>query len=420
MIKNKVSDTAFLLSLYRDIWWNASSDFELSMPIKSYVEKKNNEKILNKTMDDLIKNISTFPKEPKLRDSWKEKTITSLNNFIFNQPTLQLGLIDERFKKEILKSTKQFIINAKEFDGTISYKDIGQALRNVWIVNIFQNIVNEKVKFTKSIFGYSMLYPYTDNYIDDPLISFNDKHSFNNRFTKKLNGEHISPINSHEEKVYRLVEFIESDFNRVTFPNVYHTLLLIHQGQKNSLIQQEGISIPYEKDILNISIEKGGASVLADGYLIRGALTKEEEIFAYGYGFLLQLCDDLQDVTIDIENNHMTIMSQIASKYPLDAIASKLINLTINVVDNSKCFISSNSEELKKLIKNNCIYLILFAITSNRKYFSKEYIKTIEPFLPFTFKYIDNLKHSMQKRFKKLNSTYHDVLLEDIFMYLLD
>ena len=95
--------------------------------------------------------------------------------------------------------------------------------------------------------------------------------------------------------------------------------------------------MPYERDMLSISIEKGGASVLVDGYLVCGELTKEEEVFAYGYGFLLQLCDDLQDVKADLEKNHMTIISQLAGKYHLDKIINKLINIIIDIVDNATC-----------------------------------------------------------------------------------
>lgn len=395
MIENTVIDTNYLVSLYRQIWWSSSTNLNLQLPQKTNIEKKNNEKILNNTMDELIENFSHFPNELNNREPWKNNMISFMDNFIFNQPIFQLGVINENFKNELFKSTKDFISEARCFDSTISNEDIGQALRNVWIVNIFQNIVGEEIKFTNSIFGYSMLYPYTDNYLDDTRITLNDKRNFNLRFTQRLSGEMLLPINSHEENVFKLVEYIESNFNRINFPKVYDTLLLIHEGQKKSLTQQEGTSIPYEKDILEISIEKGGASVLADGYLIRGDLTTDEAIFAYGYGFLLQLCDDLQDVSDDLENNHMTVMSQLAGRYHLDSIATKLINLTINVVDNAQCFVTPNSEDLKDLIKNNCINLVLFAIATNRKYFSKEYIKTIEPFLPFTFRYIDNIQGNM-------------------------
>jgi hypothetical protein len=61
----------------------------------------------------------------------------------------------------------------------------------------------------------------------------------------------------------------------------------------------------YEKDILAMSIEKGGSSVLADAYLINGTLTEKEATFFFGYGVLLQICDDLQDGKKDLQEQHM-------------------------------------------------------------------------------------------------------------------
>jgi len=323
-------------------------------------------------------------------------------------------------KAQFFRSTNDFIKACKSFDKSLNYEDIGQAMRNVWIVNIFQKVVGEEIKFTDAIFGYSMLYPYTDNYLDDIGVTKEEKKEFNNRFTRRLKGNSIKAVNPHEDKVYNLVAYIESVFQRDKYPMLYDSLLLIHQGQIKSLTQQDEVTIPYERDILEISIEKGGASVLADGYLIRGTLTEEEEDFAYGYGFLLQLCDDLQDVKSDLENNHMTVMSQLATKYPLDVMTNKLINLTIDVVDNARCFKDKNSSELRKLIKDNCINMILFAIADNEDYFSKAYIEEISKILPFRMSYIKELKKNLNKKFKKLTSIYEEEELEKILLYLIE
>jgi len=292
-------------------------------------------------------------------------------------------------------------------------------MRNVWIVSILQKMKDIDISFNMAVFGYSMLYPYTDNYLDNIDISIEEKKEFNDRFYKRLCGEEIEGRNIHEKQVFKLVECIESIFSRNDYPKVFQGLLLIHEGQVKSLSQQEGISNPYERDMLDISIEKGGASVIVDGYLINGNLTKDEEIFTYGYGFLLQLCDDLQDVGIDYENKHMTIMSQLAEKYSLDNIVNKLINLTINVLDDATCFKGENIKELKKLIKDNCILMIIFAVVMNKNYFSKKYVKEISKYLPFTMQYIENMKGNLRKKFENIKKSYHGVALEEIIYYLI-
>lgn len=410
-----------MLSLYyRNLWWNLSFDFNIDMDIYSEREKKKKEKEFDTLIDKIIKYIESFPQDTRKRKVWRDKGYKYLEKIISTEGIFELGIIDKEMKDKFIKATKEFISASKKFDKNLSYEDIGQAMRNLWIINMLQQAFGEEIKFTNSIFGYSMLYPYTDNYLDSIEVNKDKKIEFNNRFTKRLGGEKIIANNYHEEQVYNLVKLIEDEFDREKSPEVYRSLNLIHNGQINSLRQQEYNSIPYEKDILGISIEKGGASVIVDGNLIRGEMTKSEEMFSWGYGFLLQLGDDLQDIKDDLKNNHTTIMSQLAGKYYLDAIVNKLINLTIKVVDDAECFVCKNANELKELIKNNCIYMILFAIVDNKEYFSQEYLECVKNYLPFTIEFCEKLKENINKKFKNLKKEYQGIDIEDIIMYFLE
>ncbi|ADL50909.1 hypothetical protein [Clostridium cellulovorans] len=409
-----------LIALYSDIWWNTPTTSQMPLPKKSSFDKKSNEKAFDSIIDQVMSMLSNFPKNLEERPFWKQNTIATFKRLIRTQPVLNLKYFDEYITDSFFKSTSSFVKESKTFDKDISFKDISQALRNMWIVNIFQNIFNSEIKFTSSSFGYSMLYPYTDNYLDDTNISTDVKKAFIKRLTKKIKGENVSTANSYEEKIFKLIDYIERNFSRKSYPKVYKGLLSINEGQRKSLIQQEQLSLPYERNILSVTIEKGGTSVLADGYLVRGDLNTEEETFAFGYGFILQLCDDLQDIKSDIENNNCTIFSQLAGNYPLDSLVNKLINLIITLLDNAECFAAPDVDGLKTLIKDNCLYLIIFAVTDNRKYFSKDYINFIEEFSPFTLIYMKNLKKKMNRKFKKLTSTLGDTSLDEIIMNLID
>lgn len=405
---------------YKVIWWQSSSDINLTMDKTTYWEKKKNEMEFEEVINNIIKYLNEFPREEEKRLDWKLKGKNYLNQSILTKSILGLGSIDKQLKALFLKSTREFIIESRRFDKDISYEYIGQALRNLWIVNIFQKAIGKDIEFTKGVFGYSMLYPYTDNYLDDIQISIDEKIKFNERFLDRLKGNEIKDTNSYEEKVFKLIEYIECQFCRSEFQDVYESLYLIYKGQKKSLNQQDAESIPYEKDILEISLEKGGASVLADGYLINGYLSAEEKSFAYGYGFFLQLADDLQDVYRDLKNKHMTIVSQLATKYPLDKIASKILNLTITVINNEKCFKGDNKEDLKELILNNCIYMMLFAIIDGSEFYSKEYINIINSYLPFSLLYCKNIKKRLKKKFKAVQLSYYEISIEEIILYLID
>jgi len=383
----------------KEKWWRASSSFKLTTEKINYFQKKKKEKQFDVVIDKVSEYINSMPKEADKRAQWEKEGEALLNEFIEKEPIFKLKYIDANLKNGISKSTKDFIKAAREFDDKLPGEDIGQAMRNVWIINMLQAIFQDNIKFSKAIFGYSMLYPYTDNFLDNTKISKKEKTEFNDKFSLRLKGEKISSKDNYEEKVYKLVDNIEEVFPRVEFPKVYESLLKIQKGQIKSLIQQEKVTIPYDADIMNISLEKGGDSVLVDGYLIRGTLTKEEEEFCLGYGFLLQIADDLQDVKEDLKNKHMTIMSQLAGKYDLDPLSNKLINFTLDFMDNHNCI--KNKNTLKELIKNNCIMLILFSIVLSKEYFSDKYVEKIEGYLPFTIKYIENLKDKLSKKINK-------------------
>lgn len=383
----------------KEKWWISSNSFKLTSEKTNYFQKKKKEKQFDVVIDKICDYINSMPKEKHKRDEWEKKGETLLNEFIEKNPVFKFQGIEDNIKEGISKSTKDFIKAAKDFDEELAVEDIGQAMRNVWIINMLQAIFQDDIKFSRAIFGYSMLYPYTDNFLDNTKISKDEKREFNNRFSIRLKGEKVLGKDSYEEKVYKLVGNIEEVFPRIEFPKVYESLLKIQEGQIKSLMQQERITIPYDTDIMNISLEKGGDSVLVDGYLVRGNLTKEEDEFCLGYGFLLQIADDLQDVKEDLKNSHMTIMSQLAGRYDLDPLANKLINFTLDFMDNHNCL--KNKKDLGELIKNNCIMLILFSVVLSKEYFSDKYVKKVEGYLPFTIEYIETLKGKLSKKINR-------------------
>ncbi|OOM13506.1 hypothetical protein [Clostridium saccharobutylicum] len=390
----------YYYNLIRDKWWDSSSYLKLNKKKINYSEKKVRETRFDNLIDKLINQICKFDinEDTKICNKQLNQIINKFteNSYIFDID------FENILRKNFFEITKTFIEKAKNFDEDIDMNDIGQAMRNVWIINIIQAIKEEKIELSNAVFSYSMLYPYTDNYLDNTDVGINDKIEFNSRLYRRLQGYNICFNNECEQKVYKLIEDIEEVFSREKYPKVYNSLMQIQNGQVLSLNQQDEITIPYERDILGISIKKGGASVLVDGYLVNGELSSEEIKFCVGYGVLLQIADDLQDVREDLSNEHVTIMSQLAGNYKLDCIVNKLINFTIKVVDDF--VMQRENQKLKNLIKDNCIMLILFSTVLSKEFFSKEYIKEKEEYLPFTIKYIENLKMNLKKKFKKINN----------------
>jgi hypothetical protein len=95
----------------------------------------------------------------------------------------------------------EFIRQARSFDPEIPFEDIYQASRNVWSMNFMQLLTGEPIVLTPAVLAYSLLYPYTDNYLDDPQIPVETKQSLNERFRVRLMGGEVRPSNRHEERI---------------------------------------------------------------------------------------------------------------------------------------------------------------------------------------------------------------------------
>ncbi len=203
-----------------------------------------------------------------------------------------------------------------------------------------------------------------------------------------------------------MVELIESQFNRELFPEVFESLLLIHLSQNNSLKQQTTYC-PFERDIVDISFKKGGSSVLADAYLVKGYLTEDEIKFMLGFGIILQLCDDLQDIQSDIDSNSSTVFSLSAKGFMLDILANKLFKLIEHVLFKDMENITfENKEKIVPFMQLCCIFLAMGGIIDHKKYFTKDYIKGLEQYLPVRLRYFNKFKSKVFKRFNKIMKKY--------------
>ena len=141
-------------------------------------------------------------------------------------------------RKGYLESTESFFSKAQEHDSSLNFTDLFQAVRNVWIMNSLQLLFDMDVQMTSSIFSYSMLYPYTDNLLDDPDIRLSDKKAFNERLQLVLEGICPSDVSHKESKIFEMIHNIELQYERETFPNVYKSLLMIQDCSGAQLISR--------------------------------------------------------------------------------------------------------------------------------------------------------------------------------------
>jgi hypothetical protein len=307
-------------------------------------------------------------------------------------------LLDEGF----CEATADFIEKARGFDPNLKMDDICQALRNVWIMNCIQKLTDNRIEMTPSVLAYSLLYPYTDNYLDANSVSTGRKQQVNRRFARRLAGERLEADTAYEGKLFKMVDLIEGQFGRKEYPMVYAGLLGIQNAQEKSLLQQGRSGAENRRDILGISVEKGGSSVLADAYLVNGSLTPEEASFIFGFGVLLQLLDDLQDAVIDRNCGHRTIFSGQGDAHSMESNTNKLIHFMLKVLDEDTCFMTPGAIAIKNLMKKSILFLILGAVACNNKMYAKSYLNRIEPYSPLSLVYFKSFHKRIGREYGKL------------------
>ncbi len=299
----------------------------------------------------------------------------------------------------------------KRFDPTLSTADLIQACRNAWTVCGLQPLLGEPMHLTPSTIGYSMLYPYSDNFLDRSDISRANKLDFSQRFRSRLGGLNVSAGTPHEAAVWAMVHLIEDEYPRAEFPAVYECLLAIHHAQEMSIAQLGGMGRCSDSELLRISCAKGGTSVLADACLVRGWLNEDESRLAFEWGALLQLGDDLQDVREDLNRGSMSLFSRAAAAdVPLDDLVTQLLNFSDRVADRMNRM-PDGSTALKELLRMSWRNLILMAVASAPEFFSPAFLAQLDSHSPFRLDFLHAKNRKLTRR-KGLYALLFEAFLE--------
>jgi hypothetical protein len=323
--------------------------------------------------------------------SERKELYSRLTSAVARLATLALDLDDPYLefllRDDFSKIGKDLALSARRFDASVSLSDILQACRNAWTACGLQPLLGRPIQLTSAIFAYSMLYPYSDNYLDDAGVSRGAKLGFSSRFRRRLAGDPLSPGDELEGVVWRLVSLIESQYARSEYPQVYDCLLDIHHAQENSIHQLGRSAHADEMDLLNLTFAKGGTSVLADAYLAAGSLTGCEARFAFAWGVLLQMADDLDDLPFDRQHGFLNLFSQAAEREPLDALTNRTLNFGQSVMEVMDA-LPNGSGAFKELLRRNLRSLIIRAAAHSEELYTKGYLAKLEIYSPLRFHFL--------------------------------
>ncbi|MBN2637112.1 MAG: hypothetical protein JXR61_12645 [Prolixibacteraceae bacterium] len=376
--------------------------FNRNYSIEEQKERELRFELFQKKINDLQqkKNIQKIRKDP---ENSFFPLFKSFLETVFDFETEQLEII---LADDFRNVSREFFDRAREFAPELKPDDIYQGMRNVWIMNGIQLMLNIPVEITPSIFAYSMIYPYSDNLLDDPAITAKEKQAFSDRFNRRLHGEIVEPKGPIEKQLFRLVEMFELQFDRAEFPDVYESLYAIQQGQTRSLSLAKDNSLT-NNEIRSICFEKGGASVLADGFLVAGNLTFEQQQALFGYGVYLQLLDDIQDVTEDLKADTNTMFSGVEDR-SMELLVNKTIHFGRKSLNELKCFEVENINSFLKLMNRSIEMMIVESVGLNHQWYSKAYLDEMNKVSPLRFEFIRQKKSESKSQRLALFQKYFD------------
>jgi hypothetical protein len=360
-------------------------------------EQSAREARLDRFLDAVNSELHHPPRTPSEREATQERITAAFSTLARSALDFEERHLEVLFQRGFSRVGVELAQAARRFDPAISAADIFQASRNAWVMNGLQLLLGLPAELTPAVFAYSLLYPYSDNFLDDSKTTSQAKRTFNTRFRRRLEGDRIRPLNTHEQAVCELVAMIEGQFARPRYPQVFESLLAIHRAQEKSLHLAHRNGSPHDLDVLGITFEKGGASVLADGYLAAGTLTQAQVEFIFGWGVFLQLGDDLQDLHEDLRHRRLTLFSKAAGRQPLDALTNRVFRFGARALKPLDDLAAPDSEPVKELMRRSGAMLLVTAAGSAGRFYTAPYLRELETHSPFRFSFLNQRR----KRFSR-------------------
>ena len=360
-------------------------------------EQRKREHAYEESVGTVERTLKATPPTRSARLAAQERVMAVFGRFA----SVALGLQDDAvhiITNDFLPVGAELARWAQQFDPHLGKIEIVQACRNAWTACGLQPLLGRSTQLTPSILAYSLMYPYSDNYIDDKNIPSEAKSRFSERFRERLRGETPSPGSDREAALWALVDLVEEEYPRFIYPDVYNSLLAIHSAQERSVAQLRNGGSSSDAEVLEISCNKGGTSVLADAFLAAGTLNDAEARFAFDWGVLLQLGDDLQDLRDDMRRGSATLFTRAVGRgQPLDGLVRQLLVFSERVGAGMN-HLPHATPTLRSLLKMSWRSLIVEAVADACEFFSGGFLKELERNSPFRLRFLRSRHDRLRKR----------------------
>jgi hypothetical protein len=350
--------------------------------------KTQNEKYIQAVSDAFQSQVKCLPIRAWGRKKWKQNMFHMLKQVLSEETVIGLHeSMNQKSAEACVDELRDFLRHVRAFAPELSIDGIGQAIRNYIVYAMFNEMNNTGSGFRMAAFGYSMLYPFTDNFIDSMDHSDHEKMIYNQIIRDKIEGKTVHPGTTYQRKTCRLLEAIESEYDRKSDPTIFILLRMMLEAQEDSIRQQKKGNALTGEQRLDISLRKGGISVLIDRFFVRKNMSRSDVLFYYGFGFFLQLSDDLQDIKSDSSCGYQTLLTENLRCGNQEKIVNRMLHFVHRII----CEYPADNEPFKLFVLSNCIRLTISSVFGSRAYFSKEYLDRLEKFFPVSFSFLGGI-----------------------------
>jgi hypothetical protein len=107
--------------------------------------------------------------------------------------------------------------------------------------------------------------------------------------------------------------------------------------------------------------------------------------------------DDLEDISIDARVGQMTIFSQSAGSWPLDALSNRTIHFGHAVFNLMDSFTSKDANTLRDFFARCIDPLLIDSAGQVKRYFTPAYIANLELSLPYHYTFLEKLRRKFNR-----------------------
>ena len=140
------ADLAAFQRRYATLWWECATDLPVVLgEPRDKRRQKATERAIDRFVDELDADFSAYPRDASQRAFWRPRIrqkIRCLGEEALEIPPTHGDVI---FSDDYFGVTAEFTRRARAFDEAMTIEDVSQALRTLWIMNLFQSLFGVEV-----------------------------------------------------------------------------------------------------------------------------------------------------------------------------------------------------------------------------------------------------------------------------------